>query len=218
MAQHRVEDAPPEFFGKTLVQDLKDMQAIAAFVREHRCPEASIFICGMSTGAFLSVAFAHRKDLHPPGGIQGVWALACVDDIPSSVSVDFEEEQLKQAAQEGFCMKAFFPYGAESNPQSWKLGKEYIDSYASLPGMDEVAASLKVPLLLLHGEDDRHVPIEHAERLEALFAGRQAESATADVQVVKVPKGNHFLSSSSSMKKALAAIADFVAKHSASPG
>ena len=41
-----------------------------------------MYVSGMSTGAFLAVAFASRKDLHPQGGLAGCIALACVDDIP----------------------------------------------------------------------------------------------------------------------------------------
>jgi hypothetical protein len=46
-------------------------------------------------------------------------------------------------------------YGGQGNPQSWKLGKRYMDSFAELPNMDAVVSSLRVPLLLIHGEDDK---------------------------------------------------------------
>ena len=44
--------------------------------------DGQMYVTGMSTGAFLAVAFAARRDLHPQGGLAGCVALACVDDIP----------------------------------------------------------------------------------------------------------------------------------------
>jgi poly(3-hydroxybutyrate) depolymerase len=44
--------------------------------------DEQMYVTGMSTGAFLAVAFAARRDLHPEGGLAGCVALACVDDIP----------------------------------------------------------------------------------------------------------------------------------------
>jgi len=201
----KVEFAPENFEGKTLSGDLEDIAAVAAFMRE-RCPFGRITVCGMSTGAFLALAFAARADLHPAGGLAGCFTLACVHDIPSAAHLDFSEEQRAAFDADGFCLKEFFPYGGANNPQFWKLSRGYYDSYAMMPSADEVAARLTVPTLLLHGADDRHVPPSHGEALQKALERSEA----ARVELVILDKGNHFLSSTGPLNKALTAIKKFV--------
>ena len=201
----RVEDAPDNFMSKTLTGDLEDIRAMAAFMRA-QCPLGRIAICGMSTGAFLALAFAASPDLHPPGGIAGCFTLACVQDIPSAAVLDFSEEQLAAFDADGFCLKEFFPSGGENNPQLWVLSRAYYESYAKMPSADEVSERLAVPTLLLHGSDDKHVPPSHGE---ALLQSLQ-QNPTARVELVLLAKGNHFLSSTAPLNKALAAIKKFM--------
>jgi len=139
-------------------------------------------------------------------GISRCWTLACVEDIPSSASLDFSEAQIAAFDTDGFCYKEFFPYGAENNPQMWKLSRDYYDSYAKLGSSEFVARGLRVPTLLLHGTDDRHVPPSHSE---ALLQTLQSHSK-APVELVLLQKGNHFLSSTPALNKALAAIKKFL--------
>ena len=153
-APQKVEIAPEEFENKTLTGDLEDIQEVLSLMREN-CPEARITICGMSTGAFLALAFAARPDLHPAGGVSACFTLACVHDIPSSACLDFSEQQRAAFDTDGFCLKEFFPYGGQDNPQMWKLARSYYDSYQSFPPAADLAAALTVPTLLLHGSDDR---------------------------------------------------------------
>ena len=118
MEPEKVETAPAEFEKKTLTGDLEDISAISSLMRQ-KCPNARITVCGMSTGAFLALAFAARQDLHPLGGIAGCITLACVEDIPSSAPLDFSEEQRASFESQGFCLKEFFPHGADNNPQMY---------------------------------------------------------------------------------------------------
>lgn len=72
--------------------------------------------------------------------------------------------------------------------------------------MPEVAALIEMPVLLLHGEDDKHVPPGHSERLlETLKEHKPNDKA----RLVLLPKGNHFLSSASSFNMAVDAIVGF---------
>ena len=204
-APDAVETAPAEFEHKTLTGDLHDIEAVTVFMRQH-CPDARITVCGMSTGAFLALAYAARSDLHPTGGVAGCIALACVDDIPSSASLDFSDQQRASFDEEGFCWKEFFPHGGRDNPQLWKLSRTYYDSYTEFPCAAELAAALSVPTLLLHGSEDRHVPPSHGQ---ALFQTLRTHSS-ARTELLMLDKGNHFLSSNAALKKALAAVQRFL--------
>ena len=268
------------FYDKTLTDDVDDLE-LARFYCASRFENASrLFLCGMSTGAFLSVAAAARPSMTSSRAVgasavetevekravrrwqklqlRGVFVLACVDDIPSSVSLDFSEEQRQHAQAHGWCYTSFWPWSrpqkqtAEGNnenyapfdklpaaaPEQWRLGRGYLDSYQQLPPTTTLGHSLRVPLLLIHGDRDTHVPLSHGQRLlQALNAAASGlmesngvdstASAAAsdthglsqspyvkDVSLVVLKGGNHFLSSSKAMKQALAAIRVFVKEHS----
>ncbi|EKX54626.1 hypothetical protein GUITHDRAFT_132319 [Guillardia theta CCMP2712] len=133
LVAERASEAPPEFVSKTLTGDMQDIAAVV----DHNCffmpselpmhqvsfccqrfSNSRLFICGLSTGAFLSLAYAASKELHPPGDpVAGCFTFACVDDIPGSVALDFSEDQVKEAKEKGFCYKEFFPFGCPDNPQ-----------------------------------------------------------------------------------------------------
>jgi len=208
----RVEDPPPEFEAKTLTGDMEDIASVVQFAAE-QLPGAKLFLCGMSTGAFLSLAFVARPDLHPLGGVAGCFVLACVADIPSSAALDFSPEQLESFADKGYCLKEFFPFGGAENPQYWRLGRAYLDSYAAFPDARALGASLCVPVLLLHGEDDRHVPPEHGDALH----GALQPARGAAVELVRVRKGNHFLSANGALRAALAAVSAFLVRAGLAP-
>ena len=122
----RASEAPPEFVSKTLTGDMQDIAAVVdlnCFFMPSKLPmrqvnfccqrfsNSRLFICGLSTGAFLSLAYAASKEIHPPGGaresaqpsshqagdlLAGCFTFACVDDIPGSVALDFSEELVSQ--------------------------------------------------------------------------------------------------------------------------
>ena len=208
----RVEDPPPDFEAKNLSGDMQDIASVARFAAE-QFPGAKIIMCGFSTGAFLALAFTARPEMHPASGIAACFVLASVSDIPSSSSLDFSPEQLARFEAEGFCLARFFPHGGTNNPQLWKLGRGYLDSYASFPDTKTLAASLRAPVLLLQGSDDTAVPPWHAQTLlEALTAG-SGES----VEVVMLKKGNHFLSANAALRSALSAVSAFLLRNGLSP-
>lgn len=55
----------------------------------------------------------------------------------------------------------------------------------------EVVPRVRQPLLVLHGEGDERLPVDHADRLAALARTRGREEST--VEVVKIPGVNHLL-------------------------
>lgn len=132
LVAERASEAPPEFVTKTLTGDMQDIAAVVdhnCFFMPSKLPmrqvsfccqrfsNSRLFICGLSTGAFLSLAYAASKDVHPPGGtresaqpssqhagapVAGCFTFACVDDIPGSVAMDFSEDQVSHR-------RGFFP-------------------------------------------------------------------------------------------------------------
>jgi pimeloyl-ACP methyl ester carboxylesterase len=111
-------------------------------------------------------------------------------------------------------------------PERWRLGRGYLDSYAHLPPTSTLRHSLRVPLLLIHGDKDAHVPMAHSERLRAalLRSSDAKETAVANddsdspevrcggsrVSLCVLKGGNHFLSSSKSVKQSLVAVRAFI--------
>lgn len=158
-----------------------------------------------------------------PLRLAGVFVLACVADIPSSVVVDFSQEQLGcMASGEGHCEVAFWPCveaGTPSEKQMWRLNRTYTDSYAHFPPMASLGLGLHCPVLLIHGEADIHVPYkDHAPQLLAMLRKQHPHAARsgssqdheACVQLQGIKGGNHFLSSSKAMKTCLRCIETFV--------
>ena len=90
--------APPSFYDKTLTRDLDDLGVVVADVRT-QCPTAKIVLCGLSTGAVLSMvwpAFNARRQLpgkHPC--VDGIFVQACVSDF-NDPSVDFSAAQMDE--------------------------------------------------------------------------------------------------------------------------
>ncbi|KAJ1463920.1 hypothetical protein T484DRAFT_1872159, partial [Baffinella frigidus] len=77
----RSEDPPTDFTGKTLDGDMEDVAGVVGFAAG-AFPGARIVVCGMSTGAFLALAFAAKREAHPACGIAGCFVLACVAGGP----------------------------------------------------------------------------------------------------------------------------------------
>jgi pimeloyl-ACP methyl ester carboxylesterase len=230
---------------------------VRAYCASRFANASRLFLCGMSTGAFLSLAAAARPSLALSSArtevekcavrrwqklrLRGVFVLACVDDIPSSVSVDFSEAQRQHAAAYGWCYTSFWPWAPPqkrsnqahdesvappdklpTEPEQWRLGRGYLDSYQQLPPTATLRYALRVPLLLLHGDQDTHVSVSHSHRLVEALAATTAKPSEGNAAVEMgrngvslgvLKGGNHFLSSSKAMKQSLAAIRAFVKEH-----
>lgn len=117
-----------QFSHKTLTGDIQDLELVAVAVAAMYPNATEMFLCGLSTGAFLSLAAAARPGfstlLPPPLRLAGVFVLACVADIPTSKSLDFTPEQLATMDSDGWCEVNFWPYhsgGEKSVVEQWRL-------------------------------------------------------------------------------------------------
>lgn len=203
-----------------LTGDIEDIELVVSYLSQHFPSATRLFLCGMSTGAFLALAAAARPPPQLPSRsptrlrLCGVFVLACVDDIPASVAVDFDAEQRRQAEEQGWCDKSFWPWTpGKSKEERWRLGSGYLQSYSCFPRALTLAHSLRAPLLLLHGDRDTHVPVGHSQRLASALAAAGAGFGTEEaVELAVLAGGNHFLSSSKALKASLAAVRKFVAR------
>mmetsp|Transcript_44264 Transcript_44264/g.125223 ORF Transcript_44264/g.125223 Transcript_44264/m.125223 type:complete len:109 (-) Transcript_44264:29-355(-) len=99
----------------------------------------------------------------------------------------------------------------------WELHRGYLESYTDFPDTQTMVEGIdrNVKILLIHGTKDRSIPLEMAEGLHAAFlkhrgaAGSDSDGGVG-VQLVTVEGGNHLLSSSKHLDKALKAIRELV--------
>ena len=146
----------------------------------------------------------------PPPNVVSVTALACVSEPCDSFGEEFDAAQLQGFAEDGHCAQQWWDFGA-LEPVLRRLNVGYLESYAMLERMEDVLPRLAergCTLLCLHGDDDPHVPVRHAEAIRelALRLGLGLEgSGRGAVKVVVVKRGGHMFSSSKAMKAALRA-------------
>lgn len=67
---------------------------------------------------------------------------------------------------------------------------------------------IKIPLLLIHGEDDRVVDVEHSRNMF-----EELKDLDSEVEYIELPKGNHYLEIEANRLKTLTAMEDFLARH-----
>ena len=85
--------------------------------------------------------------------------------------------------------------------RSDNLGDDFIESISPINHVESVS----VPILLIHGERDKVVNIRQSKRMY-----NKLKSAKKDVTYVKLPKGNHHLSSAENRMKAMKTIDKFL--------
>lgn len=92
------------------------------------------------------------------------------------------------------------------------LGRFILDGAEWRAGFDldtvvgvDLACRITTPTLLMHGVDDRHIPIEHAKKMQTCLAG--------PVELAEFPRATHAGSLWSDPKRYEAVIREFVTRH-----
>ncbi|KAF4704857.1 hypothetical protein FOZ62_030720, partial [Perkinsus olseni] len=101
-----------QFYDKTLVGDIEDLNAVCAWLKEHLPGLEKIFLLGFSTGAFLAVCAPVMASTLSEGLrslLAGVVSVACLDDPRSGAKLDFSEEQIGAFNKTGECVAKFWP-------------------------------------------------------------------------------------------------------------
>lgn len=206
------------FFSKTVSREVADAKVLLRFLRQSIVQDdAPIHIVGISTGAIVASLMRNCGDSH-----MTITAIAGLVDVTAGLNYDFSETQLAAFDAEGSCLKEFWlPTGSPSNPptaespteeadgdgscaQTWRkhflrLGSRYREDFLHL-NIREAVARAGVPLLVIHGDKDRNVPLANGQ---ALF-----EAAAEPKQLVVIKGGDHLLRSSKHLHRAAAAILD----------
>eukprot|EP00434_Breviolum_minutum_P024102 symbB.v1.2.021274.t2/scaffold1829.1/size99555/6 len=141
-----------------------------------------------------------------------ITAIAGLVDVEKGLNYDFDDTQLASFDIQGWCLKEFWlPRNSSSNPaeavhpelleesgseETWikchlPLSAAYRDNFLTLGLQGAVGndgTSSPSPMLILHGDRDRSVPLENGE---ALF-----HSAAEPKELVIIKGGDHLLRSS----------------------
>jgi len=131
----------------------RDLEAAVDFL--HMLPEVDrkkIYLLGSSGGAAASIyAAAHDKR------VSAVATLACPAEFHFLAEGYTAESLITRFREIGIIKDADFP----PSVQKW------LDGFKTVAPIEHVGKLSPKPLLLVHGESDDVVPVEHAERLYA---------------------------------------------------
>ncbi|TMW61303.1 hypothetical protein Poli38472_013766 [Pythium oligandrum] len=220
-------DSMMRFEDKTITQEVEDAARICDYVRQQLLLDADkgrVHVVGLSTGAIIASLLREK------GLVDTISVLAGLLDLRKGIEYDFTASQMEQFDREGACWKEFYLPEGSTWPQNacvsldgvsvasdaelqgavprklyLRLQRRYVDeclqSAPSLNIQRSVSSPTTTtgrpvaPLLVVHGEADQNVPKSDGE---ALFT-----AAAAPKHFVAIPKGNHLLSNSKHLKKAV---------------
>ncbi len=175
-------------WGRRMQDDVSD--GVKALIADGTADANRVCIVGGSYGGYAALAGgAFTPELY-----KCVVAIAGVSDIPAML-----EEEEKRFGDES----AIYDYWVK------RLGDPKVDlaqMKAASPALQ--AQNFKVPVLLIHGEDDDIVPIDQSKRME-----KALRAAGKDVQFVTVEDEGHHFSKPESDLKLLTELEAFLAKH-----
>ena len=129
----------------------RDLAAVIDYLSQSPGVDASrLFLVGFSAGAATSVYVASRDKR-----VAGVAACAC----PADFSLILEGEGWRSYIERFRSMGAIKDAGFPPSIEGW------LDNFRAVTPLDHVAAIASRPLLLVHGDGDETVPLDHARRL-----------------------------------------------------
>ena len=184
-----------------------------------------VHVVGLSTGAIIGGVLRGRyenfKSEHKILKSISIIASCGALGMEKALGYDFDAAQLAAFDADGACDKEFWVPENESlfeptthdlidikkeryRKTSFPLGRGYRDDFLSLDVATHLAHGT-TPLLIIHGEEDKSIPIEEGHAVAAC--------ASEPKEFVAIPKGNHLLSSDKPMKAALRKIREWVTKH-----
>ena len=164
-------DSGGDCHGLSLTRNLDDIGRAVSFIREE-ARAAPLIIVGSSMGGIAALWYASLN----PGTIQRVFAIA-----PAFLMAARFAASLSSAARREWGEREFLPLsiGERDLEIGWGVVKDE-DAYP----MERLAADLRTPSLLIHGDEDAVVPPE----LSRDFAG---SCSVADL--VEIEGGDHRL-------------------------
>ena len=224
-------DSTMNFQQKTVSKEVLDAEAVIKYMIDNLLePEGcSVHVVGLSTGAIIA-SLLRNKDFGADQAKVTITCIAGLLDVKAGAKLDFSKQQIEYFDDKGYCMKEFWippacpipTNNGEGNcvvvqepekPESqstkvlMKLNKEYYQEMIDVSdfGLLDVERSVKAgiaPLLVVHGTNDIHVPVENGEDL--------FDAASEPKELYKVPKATHLLTNSKDMKKVTYKIIQFI--------
>lgn len=150
------------------IQERKDCMRWAQYARERFGAQMPIFLAGISMGA-ATVLMASELDL--PDNVRGIIA-----DCPYSSPEAIIKETIRSS---GRSVGLYYPI-----TRLTQILFGGVDFESASPV--EAVKHAKVPLLLIHGEDDRFVPCDMSREIYAACTGK--------ARLVTIPNAGHALS------------------------
>lgn len=177
---------------KRMSKDTEDVKYAIDFLAK-KYGFRKLVIVGHSSGAVNASLYAHRDKR-----VDGIVLLGGVGNLSEAVHYDFTDEQVRD-----FWTKGYITY---NNPaKKWihkkRLPKAFYDEYFTL----DVLGSLhrfKRPVLIIHGEEDRSVPV-WKDPIELFQAANEPK------KLVIVKAADHKFTKSSHWKKVISLIDRF---------
>jgi uncharacterized protein len=155
-------------------RELADTRAALAYLRA-RLPESAVGVIGFSMGAAVALMVAARESS----------VRAVIADSPFTSQRDIVRYRLRRAARRA-ASTLTAPLG---DAIVWladrRLRTRLGFGFADVQPLHDVSR-LTQPLLLIHGEADREVPVEHSHRI-----ARVAERARVPLETWFVPHATH---------------------------
>ena len=165
-------DSGGDCLGLSLTRNLEDIGRGVSFVREET-PSAPLILVGSSMGGIAALWYA---SLHP-GTVRRVFAIA-----PAFLMAARFAASLSAAARRDWSRHGSLPLAV--GERDFEIGWGIVADEDGFP-MERLAADLRTPSLLIHGDEDAVVPPE----LSRDFAG-----SCAAARLVEIEGGDHRLS------------------------
>ena len=179
----------------------EDVRAVVQFLRKRKdVDDKRIVLFGHSEGALVSLLAASRdEDLAgvvlaaTPSGTGGELILEQQQYLLGKMNLPDAERAARIDLQKRIQAAVLGQGTWDDIPEPLKrqASTAWFQSFLAFTPAS-VMAKVKQPLLLLHGDVDRQVPVHHADRLAELARARKKVPAEA-VQIVKLDGVNHLL-------------------------
>lgn len=172
------------------IRERLDCQAWAQYAARRFSPETPVTLAGVSMGA-ATVLMA--SDLELPENVKGIIA-DCPYSSPRAI--------LRKVISEDMHLPLWAAWPVLSLG-AWLFGGFRLSS----PGALDAVQKAKVPILLIHGEDDRFVPCEMSRQI-----ARAGLDAGRDIQLETFPNAGHGLSFMEDRERYASVVSSFLEK------
>ncbi|KAF0683405.1 Aste57867_24529 [Aphanomyces stellatus] len=198
-------DADVPYRDKCLSREVEDADGIITFC-EQVLGKRHVHIVGLSTGAILA-ALLRNHSQH--ASLRSISVVAGIANTNEGVHFDFSANQQAACRATGHCLTPFFwpknwpiPEDATDFDETTRklmrpLDRRYLDDMVQLDIPCSVADG-RVPLLVIHGDQDKNIPWQQGHAL--------VQAAAEPKRWVLIKGANHLLTNTKHMKKGAAEI------------